>query len=134
MRVEPVAPTAATFTAIPRVSLGPWRAPGADRAAFAREVRDICHNVGFFTLVDHGVDDAFLTDWMDAVRAFFALREEVKPEINNPPPPPSGGGGRGGADLPNTRAPHREQSAVPPDPPPPPPGWKPPYLRLDGPN
>ena len=44
------------FTEIPIVDMAPWRGDDDQRAAFADDVRDICHNVGFMVLTGHGVD------------------------------------------------------------------------------
>ena len=63
-----------TFNEIPVVSLERWRGGDAiEQAAFADEVRRICHEVGFFSLVDHGVPGQFLADYHAALQAFFAL-------------------------------------------------------------
>ena len=47
------------FTQIPVVSLEDWRTTDHPEQ-FARHLVEICHHVGFFTLVDHGVDREFL--------------------------------------------------------------------------
>ncbi|MPY94654.1 MAG: isopenicillin N synthase family oxygenase [Acidimicrobiia bacterium] len=122
------------FTSIPVVSLARWRGTGRDRATLADEVRDICHHVGFFYLVDHGVDAAFCDAYFDALRRFFALPEEVKARIDKGRSPQFRGWERIGAELTNNRADHREQLDVSTENPPHEPGAQPPYLRLDGPN
>ena len=70
------------FDEIPVVSLAEWTAPGADRAEFADRLREICHEVGFFQLVDHGVDPDFVDDYFAALDAFFALPDETKAGID----------------------------------------------------
>ena len=70
-----------TLTSLPHVSLAAWDDPTTDRAAFARRVADICHEVGFFTLVDHGIAQSTIDGYMSMLRQFFALSEEVKATI-----------------------------------------------------
>ena len=70
--------TAPTFTAIPDIDLARWAGTDADRAALAAETTAICHELGFFHVVGHGVPDSFRLEWDDALRAFFALPEDVK--------------------------------------------------------
>jgi isopenicillin N synthase-like dioxygenase len=122
------------FQEIPVVSLSAWAAPDADRAAFAGRLRSICHEVGFFQLVDHGVDRTFVAEYFDTLHAFFALAEETKAEIDKARSPWFRGWERVGAELTDSRVDFREQVDV----------WTelpsrardvlPPYLRLDGPN
>jgi isopenicillin N synthase-like dioxygenase len=120
------------FQEIPVVSLAGWTAPGADRVAFADRLRTICHEVGFFQLVDHGI--AFVDDYFAALAAFFALPETTKARIEKINSPWFRGWERVGAELTDNRVDVREQIDV----------WtelparrrdvNPPYLRLDGPN
>jgi isopenicillin N synthase-like dioxygenase len=122
------------FHDIPVVSLAGWTAPGADRAAFADRLRLICHEVGFFQLVDHGIDPGFVDDYFAALEAFFALPEATKARIEKINSPWFRGWERVGAELTDNSVDHREQIDV----------WselparardvQPPYLRLDGPN
>lgn len=122
------------FQEIPTVSLAGWTAPDADRAAFADRLRTICHEVGFFQLVDHGVDPAFVDAYFAAIERFFALPDEVKATIDKIESPWFRGWERIGAELTDNHVDHREQIDV----------WTehepavgpadPPYLRLEGPN
>lgn len=123
-----------TFVEIPTVSFHDWTAPGADRAAFAERLRAICHEVGFFRLVDHGVDPAFLAEYFGALRTFFALPEAAKAQIDKLNSPWFRGWERVGAELTDNSVDFREQIDV----------WteldprsgevEPAYLRLEGPN
>jgi len=131
----------ASFTSIPIVSLAKWRHRSADpaedaaaRAAFAAEVRSICHDVGFFTLVDHGIDAAFVDRYFAALAAFFALPEETKSRVDKANSPWFRGWERVGAELTDNRVDHREQLDVSSEHPPRPAGVLPAHLRLDGPN
>ena len=68
----------AAFTGIPVVTLAGWREAGADRQAFAEDLVRTCHEVGFFTLVDHGIDEDDIDSYFAILAAFFALPEAVK--------------------------------------------------------
>lgn len=122
------------FDELPLVRLAEWTMTGADRQAFADRLRSICHEVGFFRLVDHGVDPAFLEHYFSAMRQFFALPAETKAQIDKQQSPWFRGWERVGAELTDNSVDHREQvdvwtehhargPAVSPD-----------YLRLEGPN
>jgi isopenicillin N synthase-like dioxygenase len=122
------------FSTIPHVSLAGWTAPGADRVAFAEHLTTVCHEVGFFSLVDHGVDEAFLDDYFGQLAAFFALPEAVKATIDKRRSPHFRGWERVGAELTGNRPDHREQLDVSTEHPARPLDVEPRYLRLDGPN
>src|SRR5689334_11754105 len=94
------------FHEIPVVSLRDWTAPDADRAGFADRLRAICHEIGFFQLVDHGVDPAFLDEYFAAMRAFFELPEDVKARIDKARSPWFRGWERVGAELTDARVDH----------------------------
>lgn len=126
--------TAMVFHEIPVVSLADWTRPGADRAAFADRLRAIAHEVGFLRVVDHGVDAAFLAEYFEALRAFFALPEAVKARIDKVNSPWFRGWERIGAELTDNSVDHREQIDVWTELDPRPADVQPAYLRLEGPN
>jgi isopenicillin N synthase-like dioxygenase len=126
--------SAQTFSSIPVVSLREWSSPGADREAFAARLVTICHEVGFFSLVDHGVEPEFFDHYFALLRAFFALPAEVKASIDKRLSPHFRGWERVGAELTNNRPDHREQLDVSTENPAYGADVEPPYLRLDGPN
>ncbi|MFA5951811.1 MAG: 2-oxoglutarate and iron-dependent oxygenase domain-containing protein [Hyphomicrobium sp.] len=69
---------ASSFT-IPVVDIEPFRkGEGAARAAVARAFGDALENVGFATIVGHGIDDQLLTATYGAMRDFFDLPLEEK--------------------------------------------------------
>lgn len=123
-----------TFTQIPAVSLSGWRDPDADRDAFARELVAVCHEVGFLTLVDHGVDDDFIARYFEALQAFFALPVESKALIDKRLSRHFRGWERIGAELTDNKVDYREQLDVSTENPAYPADAMPAYLRLDGPN
>jgi isopenicillin N synthase-like dioxygenase len=122
------------FQEIPVVSLAGWTAPDADRTAFAEQLRAICHEVGFFQLVDHCIDPSFIDDYFDAMRRFFDLPEAAKASIEKINSPWFRGWERVGAELTDSHVDYREQVDVWTELPARPLDCQPPYLRLDGPN
>ncbi len=97
------------FHEIPTVSLADWH---TDPTAFADRLRAICHDVGFFRVVDHGVDPVFLDDYFAAMRSFFALPEALKAQIDKIDSPWFRGWERVGAELTDNNVDHREQIDV----------------------
>ena len=71
-----------TFSEIPVVDLARWRGTPAERAELADEVRSICHHVGFFLLVNHGVEDGFIESIFTMMERLFALSPEEKALID----------------------------------------------------
>jgi len=128
-----VGKTASMPATIPKFSLAQWR-EGTDQAAAARELMAMCHGVGFFYLVDHGVPNQFLDRYFALLEQFFALPEATKAKIDKCRSPHFRGWERVGAELTNNRVDHREQLDVSTENPAYPAGSEPAYLRLDGPN
>ncbi len=126
--------TTDAFRTIPTVSLADWTAPGTDRVAFAERLRSICHEVGFFQLVGHGVDATFVDEYFAALQQFFSLPTSVKEQIAKIHSPWFRGWEQVGAELTDNRVDHREQIDVWTEHPPRSGELDPPYLRLEGPN
>ncbi len=127
--------SAAGFSEIPTVDLRTWRhGDSARRHRFAAEVRQTCHEVGFCSLVGHGVPEAFLRAYFAALQDFFALPDATKALIDKRNSPQFRGWEQVGAELTNNRVDHREQLDVSTEHPARPHDVEPPYLRLDGPN
>ncbi len=121
----------ATFTAIPEIDLAGW---SADPAAFADRVRQVCHDIGFFQLVGHGVDADFIERHIEHQRRFFALDEAQKATIDKALSPHFRGWERVGAELTGGRPDLREQLDLSTEHPVRGLDLVPEYLRLDGPN
>jgi len=109
---------------------------GAEAAArFRDDLRRATHEVGFFTLVGHGIPDELQTRLLETARAFFALPEADKLEIENLASPYFRGYARTGGELTQGRIDWREQIDIGP-------GRAPreltaddpAYVRLEGPN
>jgi len=122
------------FTAIPVVDLRRWHGSPADRQALADEVCTICHEVGFFQLVGHGVPPSFVADYFAGLQRFFALPEATKARIDKANSRHFRGWERVGAELTNNHLDYREQLDLSTENPEYPPDVEPVYLRLDGPN
>ena len=59
---------------------------GSDTEAHKRVVREIadaCESVGFFQVVNHGIDDEVVSDALRVSREFFELPLEQKMKVNN---------------------------------------------------
>lgn len=99
----------------------------------AQSIRDVCHNVGFFYVTNHGVDDSLCTSYLDATKRFFALAEKEKQRIHKKHSPHFRGWEQLGSELTNNEIDYREQLDIGaerealsnPDPH---------YMRLVGPN
>ena len=99
--------SAVAFREIPVVSLSGWTETGAGQQAFAERLRAICHEVGFFQLVDHGVEQAFVEEYFAALRDFFTLPDSIKARIDKVPVTVVPGLGTG------RRRAHRSQRRLP---------------------
>ncbi|MDH4075277.1 MAG: isopenicillin N synthase family oxygenase [Acidimicrobiia bacterium] len=120
---------------ISEVDLTRWRQGGeADRRALADEVRVICHHIGFFHLVGHGLSPALLAEHAGFRARFFALPEETKRRIDKVGSPHFRGWEPVGAELTGGRPDQREQLDLAVENPVRGLRADPPYLRLDGPN
>ena len=64
---------------IPTIDLDPFRAGKAGaKAETARAIRGALETIGFFGIVNHGLDDAAVDRGLAAGRSFFALPAEEK--------------------------------------------------------
>jgi isopenicillin N synthase-like dioxygenase len=122
------------FTEIPALSLEPWRRGNQDRAALAESVCDVCHDVGFFVLVDHGVDPRLVDSVFSLSRRLFDLPLEKKLLIDKRRSRHFRGWEAVGSEYTNNRPDLREQVDLWTEHPPREPDVSPVYLRLLGPN
>ena len=76
-----------TTDAIPVIDVAPFRAGTPDgKRAVARAIGRACEEIGFFTVVGHGVDPALVQRTYDLSRAFFDLPMAEKQRIKRPAP------------------------------------------------
>jgi len=108
----------------------------ADRAEqFRTQLRQVTHDVGFFYLVGHGIDEALVARLLDLSKRFFALSDEEKLAIENIHSPQFRGYTRVGKELTAGAVDWREQLDIGVDRDAVAPGdGVPDYWRLEGPN
>lgn len=122
------------FTDVPIVDLGPLRGGPTARAELAEELTAICHEIGFFVIVDHGIDAAVVDGVFESMRRFFSLPEADKLRIDKRASRHFRGWEPVGAENTNNRPDMREQIDVWTEWPARPTDVEPAYLRLLGPN
>jgi isopenicillin N synthase-like dioxygenase len=128
-----VAPPVSPPLALPVIDISRFRGP--DRDAFLAELRYAAHEVGFFYVTGHGVPEELRQGVLEAAKAFFALPDAARLEIENVNSPQFRGYTRTGTEhtggTPDWReqidiGPERAELELGPD--------SPSYLRLIGPN
>ncbi len=128
------------FTEIPTLDLAPWWSLRSDAASeterrdFAVGVARLCHEVGFFQMVGHGIEPDFFAEHARQRARFFALDPSVKAQIDKVASPHFRGWERVGAELTGGRPDYREQLDLSTENPVRGLDLEPPFLRLDGPN
>ncbi|WAT02423.1 isopenicillin N synthase family dioxygenase [Rouxiella chamberiensis] len=70
-----------TATSIPVIDLSKLDGSPEQRAEFLKELRVAARDIGFFYLVNHGVDSQLLADVQETSRQFFALPEQEKDRV-----------------------------------------------------
>ncbi len=120
---------------LPVLDLGLLELPGAAQAEHLTALRETARDVGFFYLVNHGVNAQLLQNVQSITRAFFALPEAEKQRVSMIHSPHFRGYNRAGVEYTREQRDQREQFDIgaervaltlqPGDP-----AWK----RLQGPN
>ncbi len=135
--------TGSAFDDIPIVSLAPLlddnnnhdkNDNNASRRDLADELCRICHEIGFFLVVDHGIPEQLTDDVFDMMRRFFTLPDEQKALIDKRSSRHFRGWEPVGTEFTNNRPDIREQIDIWTDWPALSPTIEPSYLRLLGPN
>ncbi len=123
------------LTSLPILDLSRLDAGADEAAAFLADLREVTHEVGFFYLVGHGVEQGLIDELLTVSRRFFELPTEEKLEIENVHSPQFRGYTRVGGERTHGDVDWREQidigverAAVEPGP------GIPEYWRLEGPN
>ena len=101
-------------TPIPVLDLSLLDQGPAAAEQFRDELRRATHEVGFFTLVGHGIPDDLQARLLSTSRAFFALPDEQKLEIENLKSPYFRGYARVGGELTQGKVDWREQIDIGP--------------------
>ncbi len=122
------------FAEIPVIGLGPLDGDGHPYDRLAEELCGICHRIGFFLVVDHGIDAGLTEAVFDMMHRFFALPDEDKARIDKRASRHFRGWEPVGTEFTNNRPDIREQIDIWSEWPALAPDVHPPYLRLLGPN
>jgi len=124
-----------SFSEIPVVDFARWHdGTAAERQTFADEVSAVCHQVGFFIAVNHGVDLALTDSLFATMKRLFALPVEIKQQIDKRKSRHFRGWEQVGTERTNNRPDIREQIDLWTERPAQRPDADPPYARLLGPN
>lgn len=123
------------LSSLPILDLSRFDAGADEAAGFLADLRQVTHEVGFFYLVGHGIEQQLVDDLLAVSRRFFDLPAEDKLEIENVHSPQFRGYTRVGGERTHGDVDWREQIdiGVERDPVEPGPGI-PDYWRLEGPN
>ncbi len=128
-------PSRESFTEVPVIDLSPWYADDPDRRlALASEVGRICHHVGFFVVINHGIDPDLTTSVFDTMKRLFALPTATKQSIDKTRSRHFRGWEQVGTEFTNARRDYREQVDIWDERPVHAPDAEPAYLRMMGPN
>ena len=80
------------LTHVPVIDVAPLRAGGeGERRAVAKAIGRACEDIGFLTVVGHGVDEVLVRRMYDVSRAFFDLPIADKQRVRRPKPEQSRG-------------------------------------------
>ena len=79
------------LTTVPVIDVAPLTGDEADRRVVAGEIGRACEDIGFFTIVGHGVDAALVRRMDEVSRAFFDLPVADKQRVRRPKPEQSRG-------------------------------------------
>lgn len=107
--------TTTQLTTLPILDLSRTLESEEERIAFREELRRVTHEVGFFYLTGHGIDQQFIEEFLDVSREFFALPEERKLLLENTYNPHFRGYTRVGGELTQGQVDWREQLDIGPE-------------------
>lgn len=74
------------YQSVPVVDIGPFFSGGEEgKSAVAAELRRACEEIGFFTIVGHGVSEDLIAETRQLALDFFARPMPIKRQIERPP-------------------------------------------------
>ena len=95
---------------IPLIDLAPWfDGDAAERRKLCRRVNRVCHEIGFFYVVNHGIPAAASAAYLEMLRAFFALPLAARQALDKHHSPQFRGWERLSSELTNNEIDYREQ-------------------------
>ncbi len=119
---------------LPVIDLKPWfSGDRQQRLELCRQIRQVCHEIGFFYVINHGIPLLASEAYLAMLKDFFALPSSIKTDIDKQRSPQFRGWEQLGSELTNNEIDHREQIDIGlerdaiPDP-------DPYYMALVGPN
>ena len=98
-----------TLTTLPLLDLAQIDAGGADKAAFLDQLRSAARDIGFFYVINHGIDPALSQSVQQEARRFFALSDEQKQHVAMIHSPHFRGYNRAAAEITRGKPDWREQ-------------------------
>jgi isopenicillin N synthase-like dioxygenase len=95
---------------LPIIDLEPWFSGNPQqREALCREIGKVCHEIGFFYVVNHGIAVADSENYLRALKSLFALPLAAKRVIDKQDSPQFRGWEGLGSELTNNAVDYREQ-------------------------
>lgn len=76
-----------SLKSVPMIDVSPFlTGDAAAKQQVARQIGDACREIGFLTIVGHGVPESLIQATYDTARAFFDLPEAEKNKVERPAP------------------------------------------------
>jgi len=95
---------------LPIIDLEPWFAGNPQqRFELCQRVRRVCHETGFFYVVNHGIPPDISDSYLQSMKEFFALPTSTKRAIDKRGPAQFRGWEQLGSELTNNQIDYREQ-------------------------
>ena len=95
---------------IPIIDLEPWfTGDSQQRHELCRQVGEVCHKVGFFYVINHGIPEPVSDSYLTILKDFFALPPRIKADIDKQRSPQFRGWEQLGSELTNNEIDYREQ-------------------------
>lgn len=74
------------YNSVPVIDVAPYLGGGAEqKMQVARQIRHACEEIGFFSIVGHGIPAEAFEKLREEVMAFFALPEDERAKVRQPP-------------------------------------------------
>jgi len=95
---------------LPIIDLEPWFTGDPQRRLeLCQCVRQVCHEIGFFYVINHGIPTGTSDSYLQALKAFFALSQATKEAIDKQGSAQFRGWEQLGSELTNNQIDYREQ-------------------------